>query len=78
MCDGESDCPDASDESQDLCDGALVKNRRTQVTDDNNVTEDSVDDDNYEEMIRINPCSAWPPLCGQICISGGDSEVKRL
>ena len=25
--------------------------------------------DDFE--LKLNPCSVWPPVCGQVCVSGG-------
>ena len=63
-----------------MCDEGLVRRRkedkarivsggleiaREEVTE----TESDGDNDDHDELMRLNPCSVWPPVCGQVCIS---------
>ena len=35
------------------------------------VNEEEEEEEEREEREESNPCSRWPPVCGQVCISGG-------
>ena len=32
------------------------------------------EEEEEEEAENMNPCSRWPPVCGQVCISGGEES----
>ena len=74
------DCPDGSDESEAVCDEALVRRRKEdkarivsgglQIAREEVIeTESDEDNDDHDDLMRLNPCSVWPPVCGQVCIS---------
>ena len=74
------DCPDGSDESSEVCEDRLVRQRvepRARVVSGDLQIQreeviETVSGDNHDDngdMMRLNPCSVWPPVCGQVCIS---------
>ena len=74
------DCPDGSDESSEVCEDRLVRQRvepRARVVSGDLQIQreeviETVSGDNHDDngdLMRLNPCSVWPPVCGQVCIS---------
>ena len=42
------------------------------VSDDMEIKNDVNENQNKDEFeLKLNPCSVWPPVCGQVCVSGG-------
>ena len=60
------DCPDGSDETNEVCQAVVGKKEKV-VAEKFAVKEE----EEVEEREGSNPCSRWPPVCGQVCISGG-------
>ena len=73
------DCPDGSDESQDVCEDSLVRRDKgdkarmvsggLQIAREEVIETQSDEDQDDPDLMRLNPCSVWPPVCGQVCIS---------
>ena len=41
------------------------------VSDDMEIKNDVNENQNKDEFeLKLNPCSVWPPVCGQVCVSG--------
>ena len=47
---------------------ALVAEERDFIRGIDDVNENQNKD---EFELKLNPCSVWPPVCGQVCVSGG-------
>ena len=28
-----------------------------------------------EREMKLNPCAVWPPVCGQVCVSGTSTSL---
>ena len=63
-----------------MCDEGLVRRRKEdkarivsgglQIAREEVIeTESDEDNDDHDDLMRLNPCSVWPPVCGQVCIS---------
>ena len=71
-----------------MCDEGLVRRRKEdkarivsgglQIAREEVIeTESDEDKDDHDDLMRLNPCSVWPPVCGQVCISE-PHQVKQI
>ena len=65
------DCPDGSDEASEACQSVAGQERRVRGKEVGRVREEK----GGPEVERSgDPCSEWPPVCGQVCVSAVPSH----
>ena len=77
------DCPDGSDENEEACDSVSQSHRETNdketISDSLVITNDEAEADHrpgvIEREMKLNPCAVWPPVCGQVCVSGTSTSL---
>ena len=77
-CDGDKDCPDGSDEREEVCkEGHECKSDEIKcetgkcVHEHDNCDENALEKDNKKSDEESNPvCLSWPPVCSQVCNPG--------